>query len=449
MQVLSQAYGRAAGAFVPVYGRRRVGKSALILKFLAGKPGLYFVGKQAPAGLQLREFLQVAARALEQPLLAEVAVNSWQRAFELVEESWKGEQKFILALDEFQWMATESPELASVLQELWDRRWQRSGRMFLILCGSYVGFMEREVLGGHSPLFGRRTGQIHLKPFGYREAREFHPRFSLPDAARTYFLCGGVPQYLQTFSQDRSLEQNVQEQVLTEFAPLFNEPDFLLREELREVHNYYALLTELATGSQPARELARRTGVPERSVAYYLTQMVELGYVRRRYPLTDKAPVARSVRFRLDDPLLRFWFRFVFPNRSLIARLGPAKAFTQLVRPDLTAYFGGCFEALCREALPVLYEREGVAADFEVGEYWDKATQLDVVGVRQDNWTDLGECKWGEVRSLRRLAGELAAKVPHYPNARNATIGRRLFVREGSQASPSEVMVHTLSDLYD
>ena len=199
LALLEKAWQAEGGAFIPVYGRRRVGKSELLVKFLTGKPAIYVTGKVAPAELQLREFLRAAATALREPLLAEHPVADWPAAFRMIEERWKGPQKLVLALDEFQWMAAASPELPSVLQECWDRRW-RKGRILLILCGSYLGFMEREVLGKKSPLFGRRTAQILLRPFGYREAAEFHPHWSRPNQAEAYFICGGLPFYLRCFS---------------------------------------------------------------------------------------------------------------------------------------------------------------------------------------------------------------------------------------------------------
>ena len=323
-----------------------------------------------------------------------------------------------------------SPELPSILQAKWDRSWQKSGKVLLILCGSYIGFMEREVLGKKSPLFGRRTAQIPLRPFGYREAALFHPGYSRTDQARTYFLCGGVPLYLKRFSDTRSVEANIAAELLDEYAPLYREADFLLREELREVTLYYAILAALAAGRTTVQEIARQAGLEARGLAYYLQQLIELGYIERRYPLTGEPPSARSVHYDLADPLLRFWFRFVFPSTSYIRHMGADRALRDLIRPHLDAYFGLCFERLCREALPWLYRQEGVAAAFEVGQYWSKTTQIDVVGLRDDGWTDLGECKWGTVRSPRAVEKELEEKVREFPNPRGATIGRRIFARQ-------------------
>lgn len=451
LAVLEAAWRSAGSGFIPVYGRRRVGKSELLLRFLRGKRGIYFLGKQAQAGLQIREFLREAATVLGEPLLATAPAEHWKPALDAVVARAGGRRKLVLVFDEFQWTAEASPELPAVLQECWDRQWKSRGNVLLILCGSFVGFMEREVLGRKSPLFGRRTAQILLKPFGYRDAARFHPSYSPADRARTYFVCGGVPLYLRAFSPARSVETNIAATLLDEYAPLFREPDFLLREELREVENYYAILLALSSGAAPSREISRRTGIGDRSLHYYLSQLVDLGYLTRRYPLTGRTPPQRHVRYALDDPLLRFWFRFVYPNTSFIRQMGAERALADLIRPELDAYWGGGFERLCREALPLLYEREGVAAAYQVGEYWDPSVQIDLVGLRQDGWTDLGECKWGAVRSASGLVEELERKVARYPNPRNATIGRRIFTRgRVRETAPRDRRVswHSIEDLY-
>jgi len=451
LAVLSAAYEQKGSAFIPIYGRRRIGKSELILQFLRKAQGLYFLGKTAPAALQLRELMREASRALNEPLLAQTSPESFKHAFELITERIPAGKKFVIALDEFQWMAQASPELPSMLQELWDRSWKRSGRIMLILCGSFIGFMEREVLGQKSPLFGRRTAQIKLGPLSYLEAAQFQPSASLVDRASTYFVCGGVPLYLEMFDPARSVEQNIEHAVLDEHSPLFREPDFLLREELREIETYYAVLLSLATGSATHKDIAVRTQIPERSLGYYLKQLEDLGYVGRRYPLTGSKPTARSVRYVLADPLLRFWFRFVFPNVSFLQHHGPTRTYRELIRPELDSYFGLCFEQLCREALPWIYRRERVSAAYEIGQYWDREVQVDLVGLRDDNVTDLGECKWGAFGGKSSLAAELKRKLELYPNRRDATLVARAFVRTRpprADGSDKSLRWHDLADLY-
>jgi uncharacterized protein len=209
------------------------------------------------------------------------------------------------------------------------------------------------------------------------------------------------------------------------------------------------VLSAIAAGNSAVQDIARQSGQDPRSLAYYLQQLVELGYVERRYPLSGEPPSARTVRYDLADPLLRFWFRFIFPNTSYIRHMGTDRALQDLIRPNLDSWFGLCFERLCREALPWLYRREGVTAAFEVGQYWSKTTQIDVAGLREDGWTDLGECKWGPVRSPKAVEQELEEKIRRFPNPRGAAIGRRVFIRQKPPAlKESAARWHRLEDLY-
>ena len=451
LSLLNRSYAAKEAAFIPIYGRRRVGKSELILKFIKKKPALYFLGKQALPELQIREFLENAARVVEEPLLATYPAQDWREVLTALTERWSERRKLILVFDEFQWTVAASPELPSLLQECWDRYWRPSANVMLILCGSYVGFMEREVLGQKSPLFGRRNGQILLRPFDYHSAAEFHPNYSHVDCAKTYFLCGGVPLYLQFFDEKSSVDTNIIEKIVDPFSAMHREPEFLLREELRDVDRYYAVLLAVAAGHTSHQSIATASGVAVRSLHYYLQNLMELGYIARRYPLTGERPSPRHVRYVIDDPLLRFWFRFVYPHQSLIANIGAVRVFKELIEPELDAYYGFSFERLCREALPRLYAQERVRAAYEIGEYWDKSVQIDLVGWRHDGWTDLGECKWGRVRSPKKIEQELAQKVIAYPNRRNATIGQRIF----THTLPSSVATrqdsirwHSLKELY-
>jgi len=446
---LEKQYASSESSLVPIYGRRRVGKSELILHFKGKRPGIYFIGKQAPAALQIQEFMCASARALDQPLLAKIHVLDWRTALSEAVRAWSGPGKLILALDEFQWMAEEDRSLPSVLQELWDRDWQRSGKIMLILAGSYVGFMEREVLGSRNPLGGRRTAQIQLMPFPYWESAKFHPGYSRENQARVYFITGGVPLYLRAFKERLSVEQNIRDNFLNEFSPLFREPEFLLREELQGLEKFQAVLDALVGRRQALREVARSLAVDPRSITYQIDTLCSLGYVERLRPLTAAKASARDVRYTLGDALLRFWYRFVFPNLSRI-RENPDATFKDQIVTDLDAYFGGCFERLCREALCQIYRREAGQFSFQVGEFWkDREVQFDVVGIRSDHWIDLGECKWGAVASASSLVDELESKVSHYPNPANATLGRMVFTRRPIRGDSRRARFFSLDDLYD
>jgi len=450
LKALEKAFKDPLSTFLPVYGRRRVGKSELIKHFIKNRQALYFQGKQAPSKLQIKEFLQNGALALNQPLLAQASVDNWQQALSLVVDQASPRKKLILVLDEFQWTAEACPELPSVLQSLIDNDWGGTQRVMLILCGSFLGFMEKEVLGEKSPLYGRRTGQILLKPFSYLEAGQFHPGWSYKDKAKAFGICGGVPYYLKFFSQGDSIETNIRKNFLNEFSALAREPEFLLREELKELKNYFGILTALSSGAATNREIARITGVEERTLFYYLKSLLDLGYIAKHYPLLGSKPIAQQVRYQISDPLLRFWFRFIYPNGSAIYQMEEKNSFMNLIKPDLDSYFGYCFETLCKEALGYLYRKEDLSCTYEIGEFWNKEIQIDVVGYRQDGFIDICECKWGKVASTPKLLNELKRKISSYPNSSNKTIKGRLFLGNKRKIpEQSEVTVHSLNDLYN
>lgn len=451
LQILENAYRSPKSEFIPIYGRRRIGKSELILHFIEKKPSLYILGKKSTQQLQINEFLDILSRAYSEPLIASSNVDSWKKALKFVGDHKKTDKKIIIVLDEFQWIAETSPDLISVLQELLDNEWKKRKDIMLIICGSYMGFMEKEILGEKSPLFGRRTSQILLKPFGYKEVSDFFPSWSYKDKAKAYFVCGGVPFYLLFFSQNKSLFKNIEDNFFSEFSALYREPDFLLKEELRELQKYYAILMSLATGSLTYFDIAQKTGIEEKKLYYYIEHLIALGYVRRRSPLLHHRASSKDVRFIIDDPLLKFWFRFVYPNTAYIPQVDSKDSFQNLVKPYIESYFGNCFERLCREALIKTYLKNGVYGDFEIGEYWDKSVQIDVVGYRKDEGIDLCECKWAKIKSIKKVVEELQEKIKKYPNDENLTIQGRIFTKEPVRESKNfpSIKFCSLEEMYD
>jgi AAA+ ATPase superfamily predicted ATPase len=447
LAALERHYKASRSALIPVYGRRRVGKTELLLHFAARKPTVYFTASDKLRTPQIIDFVRAAADWLGIPHLAGAAPGTWDAALKLVVGSVPAGRKLVLVLDEFQWLCASSPELPSVLQRLWDLEWQRGNRLMLVLCGSFIGFMEREVLGARSPLHGRRTAAIRLEPFGFREAAGFHPRWSREEQARAYFVCGGVPAYLRRFDPARSVAQNIAREFFAVDAFFQREPDFLLREELAEVKQAASVLEAAARGRHSQGEIARTIGLSSAALAPHLRNLVSLGYLERVFPVIPGRPPRTSVLYRVSDPLLRFWFRFVEPHWSTLRRFAPDRAFEQIVAPQWDAYCGESFERLCREALPLLYDAEGVTGRAEVGEYWDRKVQIDVVGLRSDGWIDLGECKWHGRPAVAEVRRELQARLAHYPH-RRGTIRERIFLRTAPRSAPEGVTVHDLAALY-
>jgi AAA+ ATPase superfamily predicted ATPase len=449
LRFLEQHYASNSAVLLPIYGRRRVGKSRLIDEFIRDKPCIYFLGKRMATELQIRQFTEAAIPVVQNDALEHASFPNWETALKSITSLWKKEQKLLVVMDELQWTAEAAPELPSMLQALWDREWKHRGNLMIILCGSHVGFMEREILGPRSPLFGRRSDQIRLGPLPFCEAVEMLPNYGEADQAGVFFLVGGIPAYLERFqASGRSLPQAITEEFCSELRFLALEPNFLLREELREPARYFTILNQMATKRIRHKDLARQCYLDPGVLAGYLETLLTLGYIGKTYPVLPGKISPKQVQYEITDPMLRFWFRFIFPNLQL-CRPGQEQAvFHQRIAPQLESYFGTRFEKLCEEGLLADYRKKQILWQ-HVGQYWDQDMQLDLVGVRQDKWIDFGECKWGEPGPLVSLAERLAKKCEQYPN-KGFSQGLHLYLKHKPRGhTPPNTQIHYLANLFD
>ncbi|MBI5488506.1 MAG: ATP-binding protein [Deltaproteobacteria bacterium] len=408
----AQARGDRA-ALVVLYGRRRTGKTALLRRFAGTRRGIFFVADAASRGDQLASFAQVVFPALGEPGLDGTSFPSWDAALRFV-ASRATDRPLLLVLDEFPYLCTADPSLPSVLQRLWDTE-LRDTRLLLVLCGSYVSFMEREVLGAKNPLYGRRTGEYLLAPLRFRDARLFFRRYAAADQVTAYGILGGIPAYLELFDPARSIADNTVSAILSPGGPLYNEPRFLLMEELREPQTYFSICRAVAFGRTTPNEIAQAAGVADRGVvSRYLETLRELRVLERRTPSTERNPErTRRGRYRLADPFFRFWFRFVLPNRSALEAGDPRHVWTSKVAPQLEQHVSLAFEEACEQHLWDLNRTGRLPARYDrIGGWWRGGQEVDSVAIADGGNLLLGECKWSVRAVGTDVLDALVAKAP-------------------------------------
>jgi AAA+ ATPase superfamily predicted ATPase len=391
LQLLEERYASDQAELFVLYGRRRVGKTALLARFCQDKRHVFFVADLDVEPV-LRAALSAAVNAeLLGPEAASAVYPSWQDIFLLLARHAQAE-RLVVVLDEFTYLVDAHPPLASTLQRVWDSDLAHT-RLMLILCGSYVGMMEEAVLGYQAPLYGRRTGQYLLEPLSFHDAREFFPAYDLADQVRAFAVFGGIPAYLRVVSTAQPLLANVGQQVLTRGTFLYDEVRFLLQQELREPRNYFAVLEAIASGRTRLNEIKQATGLD--GVSSYLDTLRGLRLVKRVVPVTeDKPHKSRRGIYRLRDPSFRFWFRFVHPNRTLLERGGAQVALDRLVAPQLDAFTAPVFEEICRQFLWRLGLAGGLPfLPLRIGGWWRANEEIDAVAVGQGEAL-LVECKW-------------------------------------------------------
>ena len=334
------------------------------------------------------------------------------------------DQRLILILDEFPYVAEAEPGLPSVVQNVWDHRFKQS-RIFLVLAGSHIGMMTR-LLHYHAPLYGRFTAHLHLKPLPFAATAEFLRHYTVAQRVAVYAILGGIPAYLERFDDTVSLADNIRRRIFHPTGIFRVDPLFLLQDQVREPRNYLSILYAIGEGWHTLGEIASAAGLPKQNVSTYLGRLADLYLVERRTPVTlprKRRQRSRQGRWHLLDPYLRFYFRFVVPNqRSLELEL--MDAVWADVEAQLRAFVGmTAFEELSREW--VLAQARSGQLPFvpeDVGSHWATDSQVDVVAI---NWREkamlLGECKWGTERVGRALIRELVedktprvlAKLPH------------------------------------
>lgn len=367
-----------------VYGRRRVGKTTLVTAALADRPGVYYLCDERGSTHNARAFAARCAEALDD---VTPAVDGFADAFEYL--AGRAEGSFVVALDEFSYLVEADEAVPSAFQAIVDGVLEGT-EISLVLLGSSISMMEEGVLSYESPLYGRRTGQWRLEPMSVGEAEGFLPEYGPVDLIRAYSVVGGVPAYLEQFEAGLDLLTNLERHVLAKGAFLYEEPEFLLRQEVREPATYMAILEAIAGGASRVSEIANEIGRDASSLSRYLQNLDRLALVDRETPVTD--PDGRGV-YRLADHFLRFWFRYVLPNRSTLEQ-GHSAPVRDAIAESLPTHVSWTFEDVSRGAatrpdFPVSLSR--------VGRWWYGEQEVDVAGLSEEDETLLlGECKWTE-----------------------------------------------------
>ena len=417
---------------VIVYGRRRIGKTELLRKAFKKEKAIYFVADLGADQDQRRRFSEALNLLYPNPLLQTEIPPEWESLLRYIIEIGRKE-RVILMMDEFPYLCSSQPALPSILQRVWDEIGKDS-KLYLILSGSLVSFMEREILGHKSPLYGRRTGQLLLHPLPLYALEEFFPRYGPEERITTYAILGGVPAYLIQFSDKWSLPQNIEHQILNPTAFLHDEVRFILMEELRDPKHYLSVLQSIAFGNTRMNDIVQRTGMERGPVSKYLSVLQDLRLIEREVPVTEKHPEkSRKGIYRLSDHFFRFWFRFVLPYKSRLIEEGGRKILEKEILPQLDHFTSQVFDKICVEILRHRVKEGKIELTYDsAGRWWSGNEEIDLVAVEGDHSVFAAECKWSKkpvgidiLRDLQRKVSLIA------PKGRAGSIRLGLFSRSG------------------
>lgn len=398
LESLENAWEKDGFQMAVVYGRRRIGKTTLLRKFSTGKRSVYYTAIKTTSERNTELLGQSVIEQLE-PKMIGTAFKSLESIFDFLDKKSR-KQRLILIIDELPYFARREESLVSMLQKWIDEKWQ-FGKLFLILCGSSVSFMEEEILGGKSPVFGRRTMQIRLDAFDYRQTALFVPSWSAREKAIAYGITGGIAKYVSLLDEDKSLDKNIVSLYFSKTGYLFEEADNLLTQEFREVDLYSRIIEAVSGGAGQINEIADKVGIPTQNIVHAIKNLCETGITMKLQAITEEGN-KKKTKYILADEMLRFWYRFI-PEAIGAIEIGKGSLFyEQNVKPLLNDYMGSVFEKICRQYTLLA----GIMGKFtcmvtRVGTWWGtnptkrEETDIDVVGLdKRKKKAVIGECKF-------------------------------------------------------
>ncbi len=440
LETLQDAYESTTAEMAIIYGRRRIGKTALVRKFCEGKPVFFYTARAWKDDFQLEEFSQAVGAFNANP---QQRFLDWPAAFRALTEQPCDSRK-VIVIDEFQYIAKERPSILSELQVLWDEELSAKN-IFLILCGSAVSFIAKEVLGEKNPLYGRARTIMKVRPLPFQTTAQFVPNCTADDVFRGYAVLGGIPYFWQGMNPQRSITENLASNLLRESGFLNDEAQSVLRQEFRDPSTYNAILQSIAFGATTRHEISQKSLADSRNLTKYLTVLEDMGFIEREFSVFagtgDLSNASRGL-YRIADHYLKFWFRFLAKNSvPVMTRAEAVSEWRSSVEPFFSDFASAAFEEVCRQYLVRRrYEGQLPFRPTVLGRWWEKSNEIDIVAADHDRHNCLvGECKYRHEKVGLKVFRSLQAKCAHLPVHDDAVFHYWLFSRSGFEDALTEL----------
>jgi len=410
MKFLEKKYKSSQAELIILYGRRRIGKTDLILNFIKNKKALYFLGRLESKGDTIKRFNHKLIDFFKDFSLVKRPLKDFDEMFDYLGEKTKN-SRIVLILDEFPFIIEKFPEIISILQDKWDAKLKKT-KIMIILSGSSVSMMEKYALSYKSPLYGRRTGQWQVDKLDVKYLKKIFQKYSINDLLLVFSCIDTIPGYLVKFSPDVSVWENIKDKILSKGEFLYEEIEILLREELRDPSNYMSILSAIAGGVVTFNEIYNKTGLDKSMLSKYLFILEKLGIVEKILPITgsykSKLKAKGSLYF-LNDSFFDFWFRFVYLNKSEL-ETGQTESVLNKIKRETDEYLGKKFE----QFIIKMFQQFNLPSFNKIGKWWHKEKEIDIVALNENKKEILfAECKWKDNVNANKILSELKEKAKY------------------------------------
>ena len=395
LNFLLSEYRRSGSSLVVIYGRRRIGKTELISKFINDKKSIYFLATEEDEVQNRNAFKNTVSDFLGNELLREARIDNWEILFKsLVAE--KPNEKIILAIDEFQYLGLANSAFPSIMQKMWDT-YLKNSNIMVILCGSLISMMESQTLNYSSPLYGRRTGQIRLKQIPFLHYHDFYPNKDYKSLIEYYSVTGGVPKYIELFYDSEDIFSAINKNILSKQSFLYDEAHFLLQKEVSEVGTYFSIMKAIAAGNRKLSKISSSIEIKQTSLSKYLKTLASLDLIEREVPVTEPNPQkSKKGLYRIKDNYILFWFKFIYPNMGFIESGNTTIVMNKLKENFIDKHVSFIYENVCIENLWNMNAEGNLKFTFDkIGRWWNNTSEIDIIGIDSTGNNILfGECKY-------------------------------------------------------
>ncbi|MBQ7675057.1 MAG: ATP-binding protein [Campylobacter sp.] len=428
LQILNDEYAKNGTRFAVIYGRRRVGKTALISEFIKDKNALYFYA--TTANDSPNRFGKALAKTLNLPFADKLNFDNFTSAFELFNEV-KFDQKLIIAIDEFQNLAINDKNFIGEFQFIYDTIIAKKN-IFLIICGSVISMFYSLVLNYNAPLYGRRTINLHIKPLKFRHICEFLPSLDRQTQLFAYCSFGSIPKYLENYDESKDFWQNLSDNILDKSSYLYAEGQFLLNSEISESASYFSILETISKGNTKISSIAGNLGVNSTYLSRYLQKLIELDLVQKELPITETNPLkSKFGRYKISDKYLAFWFYYVYKNYSFLEIDNKEAVLDEIKNNFNDRFVSFGFEEVVKEMIMDDFSLIGFKPQ-KIGRWWDNKNEIDFIAF-DDNNVCFIECKWQNSVKETKILSDLKEKslnLMHDRNLLGKKISYKIFTKE-------------------
>lgn len=395
LEFLNKEYQKETSSLVILYGRRRIGKTSLIKEFGKNKDIIYFLATEESEKQNIEVFKNLVAEKLKNDILLSTKIDSWEVLFKILIENNK--EKKVIVIDEFQYLGKINTAFPSIFQKIWDEI-LKDKNIMVILCGSLINMMESQTLNYNSPLYGRRTGQIKLKQIPFSHYKEFfNSKITEKQLIEKYAITGGVPKYIESFKEINDIYVEIKENIMNKQSYLYEEPSFLLQNEVSEVGSYFSIIKSIAMGNRKLGNIASNLSVSPTNLSKYLQTLINLDILERKVPITEENPEkSKKGQYKIKDNFISFWFQFIYPNRAFLEIEKEEIVLNKIKANFIDNHVSFVYEDICREKMWDLNVNKKLSMTFDkLGRWWNNEQEIDIVGIdSKGNDIIFGECKY-------------------------------------------------------